>query len=345
MKRHLNDLTISKLPFGATYIVWDAALPTFGVRVGRQAKSFIIKQANRYHVLGRYPACSLKQCRDEAKRRIALKYFPRQTLSTQDAVRLYLDAKKHEHREATSRLFTTYLQRLPDRPLHELTPQYVYSILPEKRGAANASFTVIKAFLSWCVERGYLDQNLLLKRKHPYKSKSRERLFSDDEIASIWKASFAHTQADFGILCRALILSGQRVTQFAQFDHLWIAGETIAFPDRIMKSGVAHTIPLTPLLKDNLPRTTLRWPHNFMAELRNQVQLPPFTLHDFRRYVASTMSRLGIAIDISEAVLAHKAGSRSQVQRIYDRYNRLEPMRAALAHYHEHLLVIGCRPP
>src|SRR5438105_1157159 len=77
-----NDLTIAKLPLGARKSYWDDGLPTFGVRVGSRTKTFVIKHNNRYHVIGRYPAVTLKQARDEAKRRIALRYFPQQALNS-----------------------------------------------------------------------------------------------------------------------------------------------------------------------------------------------------------------------------------------------------------------------
>ena len=42
---------------------------------GTGTKTFVIKHNNSYHVIGRYPAVTLKQAREEAKRRIALRYF------------------------------------------------------------------------------------------------------------------------------------------------------------------------------------------------------------------------------------------------------------------------------
>ncbi len=65
-----------------------------------------------------------------------------------------------------------------------------------------------------------------------------------------------------------------------------------------------------------------------------------FVLHDFRRYLSSTMRRLQVPIDVTEAVLNHVSGSRSRIQRIYDRHDRLPEMRQALRLYEQHLAAL-----
>ena len=94
---HLTDITIQKFPFASQYTVWDD-IPCFGIRVGRKTKTFVVKQYNRYHVIGRYPIISLKMAREEAKRRLALKYFPQSSIGTLEGSKFYLDAIKGEKR-------------------------------------------------------------------------------------------------------------------------------------------------------------------------------------------------------------------------------------------------------
>ena len=65
--------------------------------------------------------------------------------------------------------------------------------------------------------------------------------------------------------------------------------------------------------------------------------IPDWTLHDFRRFFSSTMSKLKVPIDITETILAHRSGSRSPIQRIYDRDTRLPQMREAFQKYEHHL--------
>ena len=66
-----------------------------------------------------------------------------------------------------------------------------------------------------------------------------------------------------------------------------------------------------------------------------------FVFHDFRRYLSTTMAKLRVPIDVTEAILNHVTGSRSTIQRVYDRYDRLPEMRQqALELYEKHLAAI-----
>jgi len=79
-RRPLNDLIIRQLPHtGKQYAVWDATLPSFGLRIARCTKTFVLKKDNKYYCLGRWPSVSLKTARQEANRRLALRYFPQAT--------------------------------------------------------------------------------------------------------------------------------------------------------------------------------------------------------------------------------------------------------------------------
>jgi hypothetical protein len=49
------------------------------------------------------------------------------------------------------------------------------------------------------------------------------------------------------------------------------------------------------------------------------------------------MAKLKVPIDVTEAILAHKTGSRTPIQRVYDHFNRLDPMREALKMYEHHM--------
>jgi integrase len=93
-------------------------------------------------------------------------------------------------------------------------------------------------------------------------------------------------------------------------------------------------------LKAVLPLRPFRSVSGPVATLRDSVDLPHWTPHDFRRYFSSTMARLGTPIHITEQLLAHATGSRNAVQRIYDRYQYFDEMKAALEMYEAHILKI-----
>jgi integrase len=337
MRRHLNEMTIKNLPFSidGQVDIWDVTLPRFGLRIGKRTKTFILNAGKRRISLGRYGLVSLKHARDEARRRIGLKYLPQSSPQAPQAARAYLDAIKTTKKPSTVSVYALYLERLPDLPVHELNPQNLYSALPRGNGAANLCFSTFKAFLSWCVERAYIDANPLLKRRQPNKAVSRDRLLTDEEIRLIWQESANHNA--FGSLVHSLILSGQRLSQIAQFNPSWLRDGVITFPPSIMKSNAEHSIPASDFLISHLPPHRLNRSSEKLDRFRSTLAIPHFTLHDFRRYFSSTCSRLRVPIDITETILAHKTGSRSAIQKVYDRDARIPQMRDAFTAFEAHL--------
>jgi integrase len=69
----------------------------------------------------------------------------------------------------------------------------------------------------------------------------------------------------------------------------------------------------------------------------DEVKLPPFTLHDIRRTVATGMQRLGIAPHITEAVLNHKSGVIKGVAAVYARHDYADEKRKALVAWGDEL--------
>lgn len=361
MRTRLNDLTIRSLKTDAIQAdFWDATLPGFGVRVSRRGtKTFILKHKNKRYTLGRYPFVTLRNAREEARRRIALKYLPPSALPAKQLIATYLQCRRPDLRPISyyrmERLLTAYF---PNLSIGTVTAADIYAaLLPLAPSHRNLAFAFFKAFLTWCVEQNHLAKSPIANSRLPHRRKSRDRLLTDDEIRSIWCES--HTHDVFGAIVRSLILSGQRRSQITQFQHSWIKDDTIVFPAFVMKTNEDHTIPVTERLRAHLPSQPrpFRSHSSAMRKFREalkadlapngalvnnlehcaQPSIPHFTLHDFRRYFSSTMAKLRVPIDITEALLSHKAGSRSPIQRTYDVYTRLEPMRDALQKYEHYL--------
>jgi hypothetical protein len=61
-------------------------------------------------------------------------------------------------------------------------------------------------------------------------------------------------------------------------------------------------------------------------------------LHDLRRTLATGLQRLGVRLEVTEAVLNHLSGSRAGVVGIYQRHDWAEQKRAALDAWSAHLL-------
>jgi hypothetical protein len=62
-----------------------------------------------------------------------------------------------------------------------------------------------------------------------------------------------------------------------------------------------------------------------------EVEAPKrWVLHDLRRTVATNLQKLGVRLEVTEAVLNHTSGSRAGIVGVYQRHEYAEEKRAAL---------------
>src|SRR5262249_16386882 len=61
-------------------------------------------------------------------------------------------------------------------------------------------------------------------------------------------------------------------------------------------------------------------------------------LHDLRRTLATGLQRLGVRLEVTEAVLNHQSGSRAGIVGVYQRHDWAGGKRAALDAWSAHLL-------
>jgi integrase len=237
------------------------------------------------------------------------------------------------------RLIRVHFTHLESRKLTSIEARDITAVLSamaDRPIAANHALAALKLLFNWAASQQHIERNPIADLKKPYKKRARERLLTPTEIRAIWLESFNHDS--FGQLIRCLILSGQRLNQFAAFDPQWVQAHAIIFPPSIMKSNAEMTLPLTDTLRRELPSGPLLPSiSTATAKFRRSLTIPHFTLHDFRRFFSSTMASLQVPLDITEMLLSHVTGSRTPIQRIYDRFDRLAPMREALLKYEEYL--------
>ena len=69
-----------------------------------------------------------------------------------------------------------------------------------------------------------------------------------------------------------------------------------------------------------------------MAELAGErvSPIPAWVLHDLRRTVATNLQRLGVRLEVTEAVLNHVSGSRAGIVGVYQRHDWATEKRQAL---------------
>jgi len=352
----LTDLTIKNLkPLSIQTDYFDASLPAFGVRVSERSKVFFVMRGNprKRITLGKYPQKTLKQARHEANSTTApITSLESPNLTAGDHVRAYLNAIQVRPRtfgEYKRLLITHFIPALGTKALSEITAHDILAITdklqntPVERLHAHVAMSV---FFNWCVRRMLIPVSPMAPLKQPSKVGQRNRLLTDAEVVHIWRASFKVGEP-FGAIVRVCLLSGQRRGEISQLRSDWLGPDTLTIPASVAKNGVAHTIPSSASLRQYvISITSAASPFRGWSKSKKRLdsflppQMPPFVLHDLRRYFSSTLARLGVPIDVTEALLNHVSGSRSPLQRIYDRHDRLPEMRAAMEKYHAHLSTI-----
>jgi integrase len=201
----------------------------------------------------------------------------------------------------------------------------------------------------------------------PSEEHSRDRVLDDDEIRLAWRA-FESVGWPFGAIGRLLLLTGARREEVAgmRWQELDLAARSWAIPKERTKNKRAHEIPLPDAAVEivaALPRvegmggfvfttTGITGVSGFSrsrtainaavlellredAESRGldaaDVKAPErWTLHDLRRTVATNLQKLGVKLEVTEAVLNHVSGSRAGIVGVYQRHEYANEKRAAL---------------
>jgi integrase len=115
-----------------------------------------------------------------------------------------------------------------------------------------------------------------------------------------------------------------------------------------MKGKRPHAVPLPAAATDILKALPRRGAFIFTADgkqpfagwrtaaarLRDAVDLPAWTVHDLRRGSATAMGECGIRENAIRRILAHAPRSMLGVTAIYEKSERLDEMRLALATWH-----------
>jgi integrase len=121
------------------------------------------------------------------------------------------------------------------------------------------------------------------------------------------------------------------------------------------KNGVEHIVPLSPQVLAILqirPRTEgadllfpgLRGQFNGFSKAKAALDkasgVKDWRLHDLRRTLATGLQKLGVRLEVTEAVLNHVSGSRAGIVGVYQRHTWAEEKRAALDAWGAHVAAI-----
>lgn len=221
--------------------------------------------------------------------------------------------------------------------------------------AGRMAHQLLSAFYSWALSRlDAMPGNPCRDAGRPKVSQPRDRVFSEAELAALWRAAIADGHP-FGTGIQLLILTAQRRSEV--FDAKWsefdLAANLWTVPGERAKNGKANLVPLSPaalkVLKA-IPRVDgmdwlfpsqgddkrtfsgfrRAWTRLLAAVVKEAGSNEHATIHDIRRTVATGLERIGVALPVSEAVLNHQSGSKSGIAAVYHRHAFADEKRAAL---------------
>lgn len=351
-KMHLTDVVVQRLKAEKQTTYWDTTLPAFGLRVGAKRKTWLVMYGGRRmrRTLGHYPSMSLAKAREEARKLLAFKpqYQP---LTFAAAIDLFIEAQKHRTRPTTWReterhLRRHFLPKLAKRHLGDVKGAEVLSTLDallSTPSEANHAFTAVRQLFRWAQSRGYCG-NPLAGARPPARTKARERVLTDSELAKVWTA--ADPATPFGRFVRLLIVTGQRRGETHALRPEWIGKQTITLPGQATKNGRNHQFPIGAMareLLDSLPFPHFQW-HQEKTALDQAAGVYDWTLHDLRRTFATKLAELRVPPHIIEKLLNHVTGTISGVAAIYNRHHFMDEMRVAVEAWEDRLGSIVHKP-
>jgi integrase len=225
---------------------------------------------------------------------------------------------------------------------------------PRADATGRALHAHLSAFFRWCVDDMRIESNPCSKLRRPTPSKSRERVLSDHELMAVWKACDGLVP-QYGGLVRLLILTGARLREvgYMRWPELNCGLSLWSLPGARAKNGRDHLVPLPPQAREiirSVPRTSDEYvlslagdkPLESYARLKRQLDKlarvsEPWTLHDLRRTTASGLQRLGVKLEVTEALLNHTSGSRGGIVGVYQRHDYADQKRVALELWAAHI--------
>ena len=377
----LNQKLVDRIETSEDRVVWDDDAPGLGLRVQAGKRTWIVRYrvggSSRQKSLdgnlplkrariraaeirtgasggtdivaaGRAAAAEARRKADDAKSR-----------SLGAIVDLYLAASVERLRPASLRVARSYLRgqwaALHERPADDLTRREIVTVLEPYAGRTTAIQLLrhLSACLSWAMERGLLEKNTAIGVKPPAERAARERVLSNEEIRTLWRATdgaATGAEREFHAIVRLSLLLGQRRAEIGgmQWSEIDLDRELWSLPGNRTKNGQPHSLPLPRQAWEILRAQPRAGQHVFgrrgftswdrrKARLDAALNLPPWVLHDLRRTVVTGMAEIGIQPHIVEAVVNHISGHKAGVAGTYNKALYSQEKRAAMQRWADHV--------
>ena len=208
---------------------------------------------------------------------------------------------------------------------------------------ANRVLAVVRKMFNWLLGRGAIEQtpvSIGIARKE----KPRERFLSDDEIVEFWKGC-EESAYPFGKLFQLLLVTGQRREEVAgmRWSQIDLVEKIWDLPSHSTKMGRRHLVPLSPMavsIIESIPRfencdllfpssRSNERPVSGFSKAKNRICEfeTGWRLHDLRRTVRTSLSRLEVDYIVCNKILGHIDQS---VEGNYDHHDYLKQKLEAL---------------
>jgi integrase len=223
---------------------------------------------------------------------------------------------------------------------------------------ANRVHAILHRLFDWARSKKLLTVNPCVGIERPSPEQSRDRVLTDIELTKVWKAA-DKAGHPYGQIIKLLILTGQRRQEIAglHWSEIDLDARVFHLPAERTKNARAHDVPLSaqalaviaglPRLVDiDLAFTSRRRPVNGFSKAKQRLDeacgVTDWTIHDLRRTVASGLQRLGVRLEVTEAVLNHRGGSTAGIVGVYQRHDYRDEKAAALQRWADHVdAVVG----
>ena len=249
--------------------------------------------------------------------------------------------------------------RWADKPVASIDGHDIYAVVDETKrlgipgrdrrskkpteGLARLMLRTLSKMFSWLIQHRRVVSNPCLGIKTD-KSKSRDRVLTEAEIVTFWKAAETERLAP---LLKLLLLTGCRLNEVAGLRRSELTDDNSiwSLPGSRTKNKRPHIVPLAPLARQIIVGVATDGDRLFSAapgnsakrRLDRKMEIPPWVLHDLRRTAVTGMANLGIRPDVIELAVNHASGSRSGVAGTYNRSELLPERRAALERWASHV--------
>jgi len=255
-----------------------------------------------------------------------------------------------------------YFRPLHDRPLERIERENVTDRLDyiretgieggkASKNAASGARGSLDMLFKYAIAQGWAEKNPVDGTINPAPRKDaveRQRVLTDDELATVWKATSDATDA-YRVI-RLLILLGNRLEEVVgmKWSELKAGVWTIPVEDGRNKNRTVRRLPLPAAALEILEATPKVESRDRVFDVTSRnvrrvaslLGVPGWRLHDLRRTMRTGLTRLGILDEIAELCIGHK---REKLVRTYSVDDRLAEQAMAFGRWANK--VTGAEPP